>query len=223
LNAAGSLLGITNYWPIINYTYLDVSAQNLSPVGSVAVVNDRLGNANSAFQTPLNSYAQAPSGLYFTSGSFSVTMWIQNQNSGNLKALFDFGNGNVDNVGFFSNVAASGMACSPSTSYFQLTTTAYTLACSSASFTNGVWYHLALVSNMASLTSYIYVNVALVTTAGSQLAIRNLTRSSNYFGYSGFNINGYWLFDEIKLHGKVLTAQDVLNDFNKNQTYLMYV
>jgi hypothetical protein len=202
-----------------------VSGQNLSPVGGVTLVTDRLGNSQGSFQTPSNSYAQAPSGLYFASGSFSMTMWLQNQNSGTQKSLFGFCNGGgTDDVVFVSNIA-QGSTCNTYSSYYQFDTTggAYSLACSTASFTNGAWYHLALVSNASSNTNYIYVNGALVTTAGSQLTLRNVTRTSNYFGTDGWNNYGNRMLDEIKIHGRVLTAQEVLNDFNKTQTYLTYV
>jgi hypothetical protein len=202
-----------------------VSAQDLSPVGGVTLVTDRLTNSQGSFQTPSNSYAQAPSGLYFASGSFTITMWLQNQNSGNYKSLFGFSSGvGTDDVAFITNLPGGGY-CSPYPSYMQFDTTggAYSQACSTASFTNGLWYHVAFVGNNTSLTSYIYVNGTLVTTAGSQLALRNVTRTFNYFGKDGFGNYGNWLFDEIKFHGRALTAQEVLNDFNKNQTYLIYV
>jgi hypothetical protein len=202
-----------------------VAAANLTPQGGVILVVDRLGNSQGSFQTPSNSYAQAPSSLYFASGSFSMTMWLQNQNSGTQKPLFEFANGpGVDTVGLTS-VTPSGGTCNPSPSYLELRNTggSYSLACSSASFTNGAWYHLAVVLNQTSLTSYIYVNGALASTTGSQLAIPNVTRANNYFGNSAYNNYGNWMFDEIKIHGRALTAQEVLSDFNKNQTYLTFV
>jgi hypothetical protein len=203
-----------------------VGGSNLTTVGGVILTLDRFGNSQGSFQAPPNSYAKPPAGLYFASGSFSITLWTQSQSSAANIPIFDFGNGApLDNVVFIANEQASGATCSPSPSFLELDTTGGTRSnvCSSASFTVGTWYHLAVVYNQATLTAYVYLNGALATSTGSQVTIRNVTRTNNYFGSDNWGAYGNWLFDEIKIHGRALSAQEVLNDFNNNSTYLTFV
>jgi hypothetical protein len=87
-------------------------------------------------------------------------------------------------------------------------------------FTLNAWNHLAIAYDMPSLTTSVFVNGVLSASAGGQVQVRNVTRTSNYFGYSGTYVN--MMYDEIKFHGRALTAQEVLNDFNYNNSYITF-
>jgi hypothetical protein len=225
INSAGYALSITNYWPITNGSYADcVGGRDLSVIGSVTQGNDRLNNLQASFQTSPNNYAQAPAGLYFTTGSFSITMWIQSSvNNAYQTPLFEFSNGaSSDNVHFDANIYGEGCA---SGAYFQIFSgSSDSKVCTIFAFTVGMWYHISVTYNVTSLTGKIYVN-GVLTGAGTLNQIQNLTRSQNYFGKNVWAVNqfGNLMFDEIKFHGRVLSAAEVLGDYAYNKSYIAFV
>jgi hypothetical protein len=193
----------------------------LTQNGSVSLIADRLGNAIGSFQTVSNSFATAPPGYYFTSGSFSITMWVNIVNSSSV-VLFDFGNGDpADNVDMVTNQPGY---C-PSVAFFQVySNSSGNFTCFPSALPVGVWLHLAFTYNITSLTASAYVNGNLTVSAGSQYTIRNVTRNSNNFGANSLGeFPGNYKFDEIKFHSRVLSAQEVLNDFAYNQSYVLFV
>jgi hypothetical protein len=196
-----------------------VGGATLTPQGGVIFVPDRLGNTQGSFQTPSSSYAQAPVGIYFPGTSFSITMWLNIANLSS-RALFDFCiSGGSDNIVLTSNTGGTP------NSFWQIYNGGSSSYVAVPVFTPGVWYHLALTYNISSLTVYVYLNGNLTMSAGSQVAIRNVTRIYNYFGYSSFGTTtfGNYMFDEIKIHGRALTAQEVLNDYAYNQSYIVFL
>jgi hypothetical protein len=224
INSAGLAINIVNYWAVINGSYSDyVSGQNLSPIGSVTLVTDRLSNSLGAFQTPSSSYAQAPAGLYFASSSFSITMWVQwVSNLGSQAPLFDFSNGaNSNNIHFPTNNIG---VCSVGNYFEVISGSAAALLCTTSAFTVGTWYHVSITYNVTNLTGYMYVNgVQTGSNVGGMKQIQNVTRSQNYFGKDAWNGVGNWKFDEIKFHGRMLTAAEVLADFAYNKSYISFV
>ena len=63
-------------------------------------VSDRFGNANSALA--LNGrWTQVPSGVYFDSPEFTISVWVYPQQVGSHARIIDFGNGQAsDNILF---------------------------------------------------------------------------------------------------------------------------
>jgi hypothetical protein len=215
LNAAGCSLDIINYWAIKNGSYQDFvggDKYTLIPQQCVILFPDRFGkDVRGAFKTAVGCLVRAPAGFYFTTGSFSITMWTVMTHSAAVH-MIQFGNGDwSDNVHVVTNNPG---VCSHST-YFQILSGAsYNLACSSSRFEKGVWYHFAITYDVTSLTSTIYVNGKFVGGSSGQQQLRNLTRSNNYFGHD-------WMFDEVKIHGRSLSAKEVWSDFVYNQSYVL--
>jgi hypothetical protein len=207
-----------NYWAVINGSLTDyVGGMSLTKVGSVALVADRLGNALGAFQTVSNSYAQAPAGNYFNTGSFSITIWTNKMDTIG-QVWMDFANGQAsDNVILVSNHPS---VCSYAIS-LEAYNTGYSLYCSGLLSTVGAWTHVAATYNLTSQVGSVYVN-GLFVGSGTGL-VRNLTRLYNYFGHDAWNGFANLQFDEIKFHGRVLTAQEVLADFYNNASYISFI
>jgi hypothetical protein len=217
LSAAGANLSITNYWPIINGSFTDyVGGMSLTPMGSVASISDRFNNSNSSFETVSSSYAQAPAGTYFPGTSFSVTMWIKIPLAQSYSAVWDFGNGANSNNIFFSISTNGGVM-----SVFSGATP--TSISQTSPFPMGSWMHLSATYNVSSLTSKIYVNGNQTQSSPSQAQLQNVTRLYNFFGHNSWGHSDDVLFDEIKFHGRVLTAQEVWNDMINNQSYISFV
>jgi hypothetical protein len=218
-----------NYWPIINGSYTDyISGYNLQPQSSVTLALDRLAkDTQGAFQTH-NSMASsvfAPPGVYFPGASFSMAMWVKwISNSGANQPLFMFSNGGTSDSVIFQ--LYNGAVCAFSNTYFQFYISgAGTTICPTASLFNvGVWTHVAVTYNYTSpVTGSIYINGILSASGTGLIQIRNVNRSNNYFGYNSWNQASYLMFDEIKIHGRALTAQEILSDYEYNQSYVTFV
>jgi hypothetical protein len=52
-------------------------------------------------------------------------------------------------------------------------------------------------------------------------ALRNVTRSDNFFGGCSRDTYQNAWFDEIKIHNRSLTHQEILNDMNYNRSYIV--
>jgi hypothetical protein len=225
LNAAGYALSINNYWAVIGGSFQDyVGGQNLNPVGGVILAADRLGNANGSFQTPSNSYALAPPGIYFPAGnSFSITMWVLWVTNTGVAPFMDFGNGPAaDNIYIVGN---SPTACSLSVYWSVYQNTLFNLSCPTTVvyYVTNVWYHMAFTYSWPNLTSSIYFNGVRYGSKGSQYQIRNVTRLNNTFGRDSWGNYTNWRFDEIKFHGKELSAAEVANDYGYSQSYITFL
>jgi predicted metal-binding membrane protein len=218
LSSAGVSLSMTNYWPIINGSYTDyVGGMSLTPVGGVISVSDRWNNSNSSFETASSSYAQAPAGNYFRGTSFSLTMWIKIAFTQSHAPLMDFANG-ADNNNIFLSTNTNPRLWMSVFSGGVNTDTAHALP-----FPVGSWMHLAVTYDGNSLTGKIYINSNLTVSAGGQYQFQNVTRLYNYFGCNNYAQYGDVLYDEMKFHSRVLTAQEVLNDMINNQSYISLV
>jgi hypothetical protein len=208
-------MSITNYWAIIAGSSTDyVAGGSLTLPGTAALVADRFGNANGSFQVA-STPATAAAAIYFPGASFSITFWLVSLGSSSMP-IIDFGNGgNSDDIYFVIN---NPNVCSSYSTYFQLLqSSSQTFVCSSFTFSTSVWYHVALTYNLSSLSGYVYVNGVLKTSnLGGMGSVRNVTRSSNYFGRN-------CILDDIKFHSRILTAQEVLNDYVYNQSYINLV
>jgi hypothetical protein len=232
LSSAGYALSISNYWAIINGSYTDyISGRNLQPLSGVTLGTDRLGkDTQGAFQTygSSTSYVTAPAGNYFSSGSFTITVWVNWMfNSGTLmQPLFDFNSAfGTDDIYFQINQAGS---CPTSNSWAQIFggaagTTCATVCPTSEMFTTtGVWTHLTLAYDSASQWACIYKNgnLAVCSFVGQ---VRNVSRVNNYFGYSSWNYFSYVKLDEIKFHSRLLNATEVMSDYTYNKSYISFV
>jgi hypothetical protein len=86
-------LFLTHYWPICNGQMQDEIGMALMTQGNLtSFTTDRFGNENSALA--LNGgWTQVPSGVYFDTPEFSVSVWIYPQNAESWSRVFDFANG----------------------------------------------------------------------------------------------------------------------------------
>jgi hypothetical protein len=216
LNSAGVALNIANYWAVIGGSYADyIGIYPLTPVGGVALVSDRFGNAQGAFQTVSNSYAQAPSGIYF-SGSFSVTVWVSVMNL-SASVFFDFYDSSAQNEVLFST---SGLAVITNGAGSSM---CFTMTCSQP-LAVGQWYHLAVILNGGTGGASIYVNgVQTASISSGMTSVLSVTRLYNYFGRRSSGSYSNWIYDEIKFHTSVLSAAQVLSDYQYNQSYIALV
>jgi hypothetical protein len=204
-------LSISNYWAVINGSYADyVGGGVLTPINAVSLVSDRLGNVKGAFQTLSSSYAQAPSGIYFPGSSFSITMWIMAVTV--PYGFMDFGNGasNDNLILLLQRVYLYSANINTAINY-------------PTPLSTNAWMHYAITYNSSGLICKVYVNGAIIATATGQSLLRNVTRVSNYFGRDSWGYFANVAFDEVKIHSRALSAQEVLNDAVNNQSYISFI
>ncbi len=203
--------GLQNYWTFCN-NLIDLMT-NLSLYNSVnaAFTSDRFNKANSAMSLS-SGYLQAPSGVYFTGGSFTIMTWIYPRAFDNFARIIDFGNGpGSDSVVWMFSYAGTGklyqyLVQDPATVLdFQ----------TSQSIQMNQWQHLSFVFEKSSPSNNIniYVNGVLFATTSLTGQPTNVIRTSNYIGKSNWNENGdpnaNAIFDEIKIFSVALTQSQI--------------
>jgi hypothetical protein len=82
---------------------------------------------------------------------------------------------------------------------------------------------LAVTYNVSSLSGKLYVNGNQTVSTSGLGQVENVTRVNNYFGHSNFAKYGDVMFDEIKFHGRALSALEIWNDKLNNQSYISFV
>ena len=82
---------LTHCWPIHNGTMKDEIGSSHMTQGSLTTfIQDRFGNVNSALA--LNGgWTQVPSGVYFDSPQFTISVWVYPQSLGSCARAIDFG------------------------------------------------------------------------------------------------------------------------------------
>jgi hypothetical protein len=179
---------------------------------------DRFGNDNSALA--LNGgWNQVPSGVYFDSIEFTISVWIYPMNVGSYSRIIDFGNGSsADNIIFTISYSNSSQPFfelfSGSNKVFQMT--------SSKPITLNQWQFLT--STINGTNARIYLNGTLVAELNFQSYIRpfNIWRSSCYIGKSNWASHGYShsFLDDLRFYNKSLTHEEIIElmNFHQNET-----
>ena len=75
-----------------------IGTSHMTQGSLTSFIEDRFGNVNSALA--LNEgWTQVPSGSYFNTSAYSITVWVYPATSGTWARLIDFGNGDkIDNI-----------------------------------------------------------------------------------------------------------------------------
>ena len=202
------MIGLQNYWPIINENVDDrVGVANMYGGVNVSFTNDRFNNSNSAIDFK-SGYYKIPTGEYVC-GDFTFSIWafIPNQvtywnrfidigngvNSDNIAIAYSRSNGNYKvNVNIYNTDIGTGQTISPN------------------HITFNTWDHYAftLTSNVGRL----YINGNLVASSIQYLP-RCLNRTSNYIGKSNWSpdYNANAIYDEIRLYNRALDLVEIQN------------
>jgi hypothetical protein len=214
---------LTHYWPIENGQMIDViggaNMQQGSGGASILFVNDRFGNANAALG--LNGgYTQVPTGVYFNSPMFTVSVWIYPQTVGAFARIIDFGNGISDNF-IFAQASATGM--NPFIQVFQ-NTTWKSDTYSSVYLTAGQWQFLTATYDGS--TWKIFINGILVASSSISYILPTLTRENNYIGKSAnsppLGADGYSFsyLDDLRFYNISLSQSQIIDLMMSNDTFV---
>ena len=182
----------------------------------------RFNNPNSALA--LNGgWTYVPSGIYFDTPEFTISVWIYPQNIGRCARLIDFSNSNSRD--FTNNI------------YIRLDERCYTnqynytpelaiysssqlqVNCiSSHAFTFGEWQFFAATFNGSVMRLYINGNQTCQTTTAYTLP--TMSRIYNYIGKTSDPFDGYSasILDDLRFYNKRLTQSQILQLMNESQT-----
>ena len=177
-------------------------------------VTDRFGNANSALA--LNGgWTQVPSGVYFDSSEFTISVWVYPQQIGFWARIIDFGNGlGMDNI-----VISLATIYTPKYSLHFFKNSSIILAVeSSQNLTLNEWQFLAVTFN--GTNERLYLNGVLTYESNQDYNLPTLSRNSCYIGKSNWPTDGFSssYLDDLRFYNKSLNSNEILELFNHNQS-----
>ena len=196
-----------------------IGGANMLQGNATTFTFDRFGCSNEALS--LNGgYTTVPSGIYFDTPQFTITVWLYPQQVEVNSMLFDFGNGQYsDNI--FIGLADNSGSPLP---YFYVLFGANTVFQyqSPLSLAIGVWQLLAITYDGAY--SQMYINGTLMTNIEANYTMTSITRNICYIGKSncdGFGYS-YSFIDDLRFYNKCLTQSEIIQLMNKNMSGLNY-
>lgn len=205
-------LTLTSYWPIINQATTNFITGESLVSNSPLFGTDQYGLADGTLKIiDGNSIWQAPSGVYFP-GDFTVIAWIKPYSCQSNARFIDFGSGaGIDNI--LISYSWSAGVCNPRATAMNGSYSPSHVVLSQAMSANQ-WSHLA-VSLCGSTLSVVLGGTYSGSANG--ISVRNVQRTSNYFGKSnwgGADPNANAEFDEIKIYSRCLNMTEIAYDRN---------
>jgi len=206
---------LTHYWPITNGTILDEKGSSNMVQGALTnFTSDRFGCPNAALA--FNScWTYVPSGIYFDSSEFTISVWIYPQKVDSESRVIDFGNGQSANNIILS--LSAGNSLEPSITILS-GSTVISNGISSQTLTLNSW--LFLVATFNGTNSRIYLNGILTGQSNQIYSLPTLTRTNCFIGKSNWASNGYSssYLDDLRFYNKSLTQDEIFKLMNQNGT-----
>lgn len=192
-----------------------VSSQNLSSPDPL-FVQDRFGNANSAFYVQNNlTYFRAPVANYF-GGQFTLSIWFKPVVDWPFNArIFEYSNASMSNALIVAYVSTN---VGTPTLGFRYVDASYGPASGSGfNLTLSQWNHIAVTYDRK--TAKLFLNGVLRISV-SYSGFPSTPLSYLNFGYSitGSSISNA-VYDEIKIFNRILSIAEIQQDMNKNNSY----
>ena len=207
---------LTHYWPIKNMSTNDETASSNMQVNFSLFTLDRFGNENSSLA--LNGgWTQVPSGIYFDSTEFTISVWVYPQQVGSWSRIIDFGNGNGKASNNIVFALSSSYSLQPAFQIFnESQSPSLILAVSSQTLTLNTWQFVAVTFN--GRNSRIYVNGIL--TADVYLSFNRSTFQYNNC-FIGKPFSGGYSFsylDDLRFYNKSLNETEIFDLINEDET-----
>jgi hypothetical protein len=191
---------------------------HMSQGSLTSITFDRFGYPNSALS--LNGgFTLVPSGFYFYSTQFSVTIWVYPSNVGSWARIFDFGNpGGVQSTNLKESIQmsfASYVTNNPAFVIYDQITNIIGNAQSHISLEEKKWHFLTATFNGSLLSLYVNGSLTNSSQVGAQIPL--VQRTSNLFGKSNYPSDGVSssYLDDIRFYNISLThtqINDLMND-----------
>ena len=200
------MLGLQNYWPIINENVDDtVGMANMYDGVKATFTNDRFNNSNSAIDFN-DGYYNLPPGEYVC-GDFTFSIWAYfREQTACWNRFMDIGNADSqDNI----IMAYSRDIDDRVIGLHILNNGIYLSTVSPDPFTVNTWDHYAFT--LSGTTGSLYINGNLVASSTQYLPVCRY-RTSNFIGKSNWWPNDYnanAIYDEIRLYNRVLDVNEI--------------
>ena len=173
---------------------------------------DRFGTPYSAINLTNKSFTHVPSGIYFDSPSFTISVWIYPLNpSGNWSRVIDFGNGEKsDNIALA--VGSWNGILNPALTIFKYPNFINTL--STKAIVSSQWQ--LLTATFDGKQTHIYINGLLMNSANVTYSSTSLNRTKNFIGKSNWAADGFSdsLLDDLRFYNKSLNLTEIIELMN---------
>ena len=208
-----------------------ISSSHMTQGSSTNFAMDRFGNLNSALA--LNGgWTQVPSGVYFDSPEFTISVWVYPQSVGKCARILDFSNSNA-NV-FTNNIYIRlDNQCYQAQYQYAPELAIYSISSSSQPQVNCISSQMLSLSQWQFLaatydgnTMNLYINGVEMCSQTKSFNLMSMARSFNYIGKSFDSYDGYSqsILDDLRFYNKSLTQTQILGLMNQNQSgnFIMY-
>jgi hypothetical protein len=206
---------LTHYWPLSCGQMTDkIGGADMTQGSSTTFTTDRFGMQNSALNLS-GGWTQVPAGIYFNTVEFSISAWVYPQQVGSNARLFDFGNGQDNNI----LVQISDLLTKQPVFAILTGPTLMVYVVSSLKITENTWQFLAFTFNGNS--TFMYLNGQLAANLTFPiLTMSAMSRSYCYFGKSAWSADGYSgsSIDDLRFYNVSLTQSEVIQLMNQNNT-----
>jgi hypothetical protein len=205
---------LTHYWPICTGQMFDkIGFADISQGNLTTFTSDRFGIENSALALN-DGWAYVPTGIYFDSPEFTISLWIYPQTAGGWPRIIDFGNGpNGDNLVL---TLADGPTLKPVLIMYAGSRQVLFESSTQALKLNQ-WQFLAVTFDGTFGKVYIHGN--LVASSYNPFTMSSIQRTNCYIGRSNWP-DGYSssYLDDLRFYNKSLNQSEILQLMNQNVT-----
>ena len=205
---------LTHYWPICTAQMFDkIGFADMSQGNLTTFTSDRFGIENSALALN-DGWAYVPTGIYFDSPEFTISLWIYPQKAGVWPRIIDFGNGpSGDNLIL---TLTDGVTLKPVLMMYARSSRVFEQSPTQALKLNE-WQFLAVTFD--GTYGKFYVNGILVATLYKPLKMSSIQRSNCFIGRSNWP-DGYSssYLDDLRFYNKSLNQSEILQLMNQNVT-----
>ena len=182
-----------------------IDSAHMTQGSSTNFTSDRFGNSNSALG--LNGgWTQVPSGVYFNTPEFTISLWVMPRHCDKSSRIIDFGNGPArDNIVF----SISGAKRLPRLHIYSGENEVIYLE-SNEAFKADEWQFLTSTFN--GTHARIYINGQLTAETIKSYSLPTLSRSNCYIGKSNWPEDGYSqsFLDDLRFYNKSLTQDEII-------------
>jgi hypothetical protein len=153
-----------------------------------------------------NGYIDAPDGVYFTGGDFTVSCWVKANTYANWSRICDFANGSANNNVLFA--ISNGTTGRPACEIYNNTTPGGTITSPTVQTGTNTWSFM--VYTFSGGVARIYKDGTQIA-SGSQTAPLPVLRTLCYIGRSQWAGDAYAnaAFDEFRIYNRVITSMEM--------------
>jgi hypothetical protein len=196
---------LTHYWPISNGQTLDVlDGYDIIQGVNTTLTLDRFGCSNSALALN-DDWTQVPSGNYFHSPEFTISVWIYPQQISSESRIIDFGSGQSDNV-------VISLATNMKPYFWIYEDISFMKSIQSLqALTLGQWQMLTATFDGNKMS--LYLNETLTISDSFVYTMPSRIRSNCFIGKSNFPCCSYSksLLDDLRFYNISLNQNDIKN------------